>query len=83
MSQNHRKSSKCVNHPGWGPSSLAKLVNIIIITRWCMILKELSLDGGFKPTNITGGPILSPIEVYEVYLMKRYAQLTGYKRIVP
>ena len=45
MSQNHRKSSKCVNHPGLGPSSLAKLVNIIIITSWCMILKELSLDG--------------------------------------
>ena len=27
------------NPTGWGPSSLAKLVNITIITSWCMIRK--------------------------------------------
>ena len=45
---------KRFSHTGWGPSSLAKLVQITIITR-VYDTQIAILTWGYKPTNITGG----------------------------
>ena len=52
MGNNGQKLECCT---GWGPSSLAKLVQITIIT--IVYDRQITIfRWGYKPTNITGGP---------------------------
>ena len=48
-----------VRHAGtmWGPRSIAKLVQITPISLWFMVLITI-VTGAYKPTNITGGPVI-------------------------
>jgi hypothetical protein len=55
---------KRFSHTGWCPSSLAKLVQITIITR-VYDTQIAILTWGYKPTNITGGA--HPIAIIPVF----------------
>ena len=50
------------HHIRWGPSSLAKLVNITPISLWFMVYITI-VNGGYKPTYSIWGPHLVVVHV--------------------